>query len=80
MVRVDDAIELRASSLEGPRVRLRKARDGDAEGQVERPRAQPLHDHLGHGPTTRASFALYNTPEEVQRLIAGVAHALEMLQ
>lgn len=42
--------------------------------------AQPLHDHLGHGPTTRASFALYNTPEEVQRLIAGVAHALEMLQ
>ena len=42
--------------------------------------AQPLHDHLGRGPTTRASFALYNTPEEVQRLIAGVAHALEMLQ
>ena len=42
--------------------------------------AQPLHDHLGQGPTTRASFALYNTPEEVQRLIAGVAHALEMLQ
>ena len=42
--------------------------------------AQPLHDHLGRGPTTRASFALYNTPEEVQRLINGVAHALEMLQ
>lgn len=40
----------------------------------------PSYDHLGLGPTTRASFALYNTPEEVQRLIAGVAHALEVLQ
>ena len=42
--------------------------------------AQPLLDHLGLGPTTRASFALYNTLEEVERLIAGVAHALDVLR
>lgn len=42
--------------------------------------AQPLIDHLGLGPTTRASFAVYNTPEEVERLIAGVARALEVLR
>jgi len=42
--------------------------------------AQPLLDHLGLGPTTRASFAAYNTHEEVERLLAGVAHALEILR
>ncbi|MFZ1499164.1 MAG: aminotransferase class V-fold PLP-dependent enzyme, partial [Giesbergeria sp.] len=42
--------------------------------------AQPLLEHLGCGPTTRASFALYNTPEEVERLVAGVAKALELLR
>jgi cysteine desulfurase/selenocysteine lyase len=42
--------------------------------------AQPLLDHLGRGPTTRASFALYNTHEEVERLLAGVAHALKVLR
>jgi cysteine desulfurase/selenocysteine lyase len=42
--------------------------------------AQPLLDHLGLGPTTRASFALYNTHEEVERLVAGVAQALEVLR
>ncbi|PWW44669.1 aminotransferase class V-fold PLP-dependent enzyme [Melaminivora alkalimesophila] len=42
--------------------------------------AQPLHDHLGLGPTTRASFALYNTADEVERLLAGVARALEVLR
>ena len=42
--------------------------------------AQPLLDHLGLGPTTRASFAVYNTHAEVERLIAGVAHALEILR
>jgi len=41
--------------------------------------AQPLLDHLGLGPTTRASFAMYNTHEEVERLVAGVAQALEVL-
>jgi len=42
--------------------------------------AQPLLDHLGLGPTTRASFALYNSHEEVERLIAGVARALEVMR
>ncbi|AOW14420.1 cysteine desulfurase [Hydrogenophaga crassostreae] len=42
--------------------------------------AQPLQEHLGLGPTTRASFALYNTHAEVERLLAGVAHALKVLQ
>lgn len=42
--------------------------------------AQPLLDHLGLGPTTRASFALYNTHDEVDRLVAGVARALDVLQ
>ena len=42
--------------------------------------AQPLLDHLGVGPTTRASFAVYNTHAEVERLIAGVARALKVLR
>ncbi|MFT3817363.1 MAG: aminotransferase class V-fold PLP-dependent enzyme [Rubrivivax sp.] len=42
--------------------------------------AQPLLQHLGCGPTTRASFALYNTHDEVERLVAGVARALEVLR
>ncbi len=42
--------------------------------------AQPLLDHLGTGPTTRASFALYNTAQEVERLLAAVARALELLR
>jgi cysteine desulfurase/selenocysteine lyase len=42
--------------------------------------AQPLLAHLGCGPTTRASFALYNTHDEVERLVAGVAQALEFLR
>ncbi len=42
--------------------------------------AQPLIDHVGLGPTTRASFALYNTHEEVERLLAGVTRALKVLR
>jgi cysteine desulfurase/selenocysteine lyase len=42
--------------------------------------AQPLLDHLGRGPTTRASFALYNTHDEVERLLAGVARVLKLLR
>ncbi|WP_395702019.1 aminotransferase class V-fold PLP-dependent enzyme [Aquabacterium sp.] len=42
--------------------------------------AQPLLDHLGLGPTTRASFALYNTHAEVERLLAGVSHARKLLR
>lgn len=40
--------------------------------------AQPLLSHLGVGPTTRASFALYNTHEEVERLVAGVVATLRL--
>ena len=42
--------------------------------------AQPLLAHLGLGPTTRASFALYNTEDEVRRLVHAVARAMEVLQ
>jgi cysteine desulfurase/selenocysteine lyase len=42
--------------------------------------AQPLLPCLGLGPTTRASFALYNTHDAVERLVDGVAHALEVLR
>ena len=42
--------------------------------------AQPLLACLNVGPTTRASFALYNTHEEVERLADAVAHALEVLR
>ena len=42
--------------------------------------AMPLIDHLGLGPTTRASFALYNSHDDVERLVAGVASALELLR
>ncbi|MEE8390695.1 MAG: cysteine desulfurase [Anaerolineae bacterium] len=37
--------------------------------------AQPLHERFGLVATTRASFYLYNTCEEVNRLVAGVQHA-----
>lgn len=42
--------------------------------------AMPLIAHLGLGPTTRVSFALYNSHEEAERLVAGVARALELLR
>ncbi len=42
--------------------------------------AQPLIDHFGVGATTRASFAIYNVAEEVDRLVAGVEYALEALR
>ncbi|MBC5784702.1 aminotransferase class V-fold PLP-dependent enzyme [Ramlibacter sp. USB13] len=42
--------------------------------------AQPLLACLGVGPTTRASFAIYNTHAEVERLADAVAQALEVLQ
>ncbi|HET89875.1 MAG TPA: cysteine desulfurase [Chloroflexi bacterium] len=37
--------------------------------------AQPLHEGLGLGPTARASFYLYNTLTEVDRLVAGIERA-----
>ncbi len=33
---------------------------------------QPVMDHFGLAATTRASFYLYNVPEEIDRLVAGV--------
>ena len=37
----------------------------------------PLHRRFGLAATVRASFAVYNTPDEVDRLIAGVRRAIE---
>jgi cysteine desulfurase/selenocysteine lyase len=39
--------------------------------------AWPLHRRFGIAATARASFAVYNTPDEVDRLVAGVRHAVE---
>jgi len=39
--------------------------------------ALPLHRRFGLAATARASFALYNTVEEVDRLVAGVRRAVE---
>lgn len=40
--------------------------------------AQPLIDHLGIPGTVRASFAAYNTREEVDTLVAGIERAVKM--
>jgi cysteine desulfurase/selenocysteine lyase len=39
--------------------------------------AAPLHRRLGVAATVRASFAIYNTLDEVDRLIAGVRRAID---
>lgn len=39
--------------------------------------AWPLHRRFGVSATARASFAVYNTLDEVDRLVAGVARAVE---
>jgi cysteine desulfurase/selenocysteine lyase len=41
--------------------------------------AMPLHARLGISASTRASFYLYNTPEEVGRLAAGIRNAQHIL-
>jgi cysteine desulfurase/selenocysteine lyase len=41
--------------------------------------AMPLIERLGRGPTTRASFAAYNTDDEVDRLVEAVDAALKAL-
>ena len=41
--------------------------------------AQPLMNRFGIPGTVRASFAMYNTKEEVDTLIAGLHKALKML-
>jgi len=40
--------------------------------------AQPLMDRLGISGTVRASFALYNTMEEVDALVAGIRRVVQM--
>ena len=40
--------------------------------------AQPVMQHFGIAATTRASFAMYNTREEVDRLIAGLRRVNEI--
>ena len=40
--------------------------------------AQPLMDRLGIGGTVRASFALYNTKEEIDALVAGIHRVSQM--
>ena len=40
---------------------------------------QPLMDRLGLVATARASFAFYNTIEEVDVLVRGIRRAIEML-
>ena len=39
--------------------------------------ARPLHRRFGLTATARASFAVYNTLDEVDRLVAGVKRAVE---
>lgn len=41
--------------------------------------AQPLMEHFGIPGTVRASFAMYNTLEDVQRLVAAVQRSVKML-
>lgn len=41
--------------------------------------AHPLHQCFGLPPTARASFYLYNVPEEVDRLVTGIRKAQELL-
>ncbi len=42
--------------------------------------AEPLMSRFGVPGTIRASFAVYNTPEEVDRLVDGVKHAVRLLR
>jgi len=41
--------------------------------------AMPLHERLGLSATARASFYIYNTPDEVARLAAGIQNARRIL-
>lgn len=41
--------------------------------------AMPLHDKLGLTATTRASFYVYSTEEEVDRLVVGLEKVIELL-
>jgi cysteine desulfurase/selenocysteine lyase len=37
--------------------------------------AQPLHQRLGVAATTRASFSLYNSHDDIDALIEGIGYA-----
>jgi cysteine desulfurase/selenocysteine lyase len=41
--------------------------------------AMPLHDKFGLTATTRASFYVYNTPDDIDRLVVGLEKAYELL-
>jgi cysteine desulfurase/selenocysteine lyase len=51
--------------------------DGGVAVRVGHHCAWPLHRRFGIAATARASFALYNTLDEVDRLVAGVKRAVE---
>ncbi|HTX95271.1 MAG TPA: cysteine desulfurase [Mycobacterium sp.] len=51
--------------------------DGGVAVRVGHHCAMPLHRRFGLAATARASFAVYNTADEVQRLVAGVRRALD---
>jgi cysteine desulfurase/selenocysteine lyase len=42
--------------------------------------AQPIHDHFGLPATTRASFYVYNTPAEVDRLVVALYKAKALFE
>lgn len=42
--------------------------------------AQPVMERFGISATARASFGLYNTKEEVDRLVLGIQHVLEVFR
>ncbi|MCX6044839.1 MAG: cysteine desulfurase [Chloroflexi bacterium] len=41
--------------------------------------AQPVHDHFGVVASARASFYLYNTPDEIDQLVVGLEKARKLL-
>ena len=51
--------------------------DGGVAVRVGHHCAAPLHRRLGVAATVRASFAVYNTLDEVNRLLAGVRRAVD---
>ena len=62
----------------GDEVTLRVALSDDGVAvRVGHHCALPLHRRFGVAATARASFAVYNTLDEVDRLVAGVQRAIE---
>lgn len=42
--------------------------------------AMPLHEHYGLAATTRASFYVYNTPDEIDKLVETIKHAQQVFK